>query len=52
MKKTVKEISTYLSKFKDAKGNEPDILKVAFLIEKYCDLYVDGLNKSKAGNGL
>ncbi|MBE0424061.1 MAG: hypothetical protein IBX66_09000 [Lutibacter sp.] len=47
MKKTIKEILTYLSGFKDAQGNEPDIIIVAVLIEKYCDLYMEGLNKSK-----
>ncbi|MDF1516592.1 MAG: hypothetical protein RQ864_08650 [Lutibacter sp.] len=47
IKNTIKEILTYLSKFKDAKGNEPDVVIVAVLIEKYCNLYVEGLNNPK-----
>ena len=48
MEKNVKAILSYLSKFKDAKGNEPDVIKVAFLIEEYCNLYVEQLNKAKS----
>lgn len=33
------EINRYLAKFKDKKGESPNQLKVAFLIENYCDLY-------------
>jgi len=38
------EIQLYLTQFKDKKGNKPNHLKVAFLIENYCELY---LKKSK-----
>lgn len=47
MEKNVKAILTYLSRFKDAKGNEPDVIKVAFLIEEYCNLYMEQLKKPK-----
>lgn len=52
MKKTVRAILKYLSGFKDAKGNEPDAFKVAVLIQEYCELYVEGLNKPKTSKSL
>lgn len=48
MKKTIKVILTYLSGFKDAKGNEADAFKVAVLIQEYCELQIEELNKPKS----
>jgi hypothetical protein len=45
LNKTAKIINNYLSNFKDAQGNQPCQLKLAFMIENYCDEYCKSTRK-------
>lgn len=40
MKKTIKKIRTYLEKFKDDEGNDPDMMIIASLFQLYTEAYV------------
>jgi hypothetical protein len=40
MKKTIKKIRTYLEKFKDQDGNDPDMMIIASLFQLYTEAYI------------